>query len=209
MYDQIYWTLTFGDTVHYNPVSLNPKMKDYTVFVDGISKAFAATGVRLGWALAPMHIILKMRAINSHIGCWAPMAEQHAVANFLNNDDAVTCYLGHMRSEISERLNNIYDGFIALKEKGFAVDAVAPQAAIYLTVQLALAGSKTKDGLILENQAGVTSYILDNAKLALVPFYAFGADKESTWYRLSVGRCKKEEIKTMLEKLQKALENLT
>lgn len=209
MYDQIYWTLTFGDTVHYNPVSLNPKMKDYTVFVDGISKAFAATGVRLGWALAPMHIILKMRAINSHIGCWAPMAEQHAVANFLNNDDAVTCYLGHMRSEISERLNNIYDGFIALKEKGFAVDAVAPQAAIYLTVQLALAGSKTKDGIILENQAGVTSYILDKAKLALVPFYAFGADKESTWYRLSVGRCKKEEIKTMLEKLQKALENLT
>ena len=53
MYDQMYWTLTFGDTVHYNPVSLRPEMKDYTIFIDGISKAFAATGVRVGWALGP------------------------------------------------------------------------------------------------------------------------------------------------------------
>ncbi len=44
LYDQIYWTLTYGDTEHYNPVSLRPEMKKYTVFIDGISKAFAATG---------------------------------------------------------------------------------------------------------------------------------------------------------------------
>ena len=48
MYDQIYWTLTYGDTKHYNPVSLRPAMKEFTIFVDGISKAFAATGVRVG-----------------------------------------------------------------------------------------------------------------------------------------------------------------
>ena len=48
MFDQIYWALTFGDTEHYNPVSINPKMKEYTIFIDGISKAFAATGVRVG-----------------------------------------------------------------------------------------------------------------------------------------------------------------
>lgn len=209
LYDQIYWTLTFGETIHYNPVSLNPKMKDYTVFVDGISKSFAATGVRVGWALAPTHIILKMRAINSHIGCWAPMAEQHAVANFLNNDKAVTAYLTNMRSEIAERLNKIYDGFKKLKDKGFKVEAVAPQAAIYLTVQLDLTGSTSGEGLRLANQSEVTSYILNKANLALVPFYAFGTDKENTWYRLSVGRCKKEEINDMLMKLEKALEGLS
>jgi len=49
MYDQIYWALTYGDTQHYNPVSLRPEMKKYTVFVDGISKSLAATGVR--WRL--------------------------------------------------------------------------------------------------------------------------------------------------------------
>ena len=75
MYDQIYWTLSFGDTIHYNPVSLRPEMKDYTIFVDGISKAFAATGVRVGWAMGPAEVLVKMRSINSHVGAWAPMAE--------------------------------------------------------------------------------------------------------------------------------------
>src|SRR5437868_7840385 len=45
MYDQIYWTLCFGNTHHQDPVSLRPAMKEYTVFIDGISKSFAATGV--------------------------------------------------------------------------------------------------------------------------------------------------------------------
>ena len=83
IYDQIYWTLTFGDTHHYNPVSLRAAMRDYTIFIDGISKSFAATGVRVGWALGPQMVLTKMKAINSHVGAWAPMAEQHAVAKYL------------------------------------------------------------------------------------------------------------------------------
>jgi aspartate aminotransferase len=75
-------------------------------------------------------------------------------------------------------------------------------------VQINLAGKKTAEGTVLENQADVTAYILNEAKLALVPFYAFGAEKNSSWYRLSVGRCKKEEINTMLQKLRNALEKL-
>ena len=89
MYDQIYWTLTFGDTVHYNPVTLNPAMKEFTIFIDGISKAFAATGVRVGWAMGPAELIVKMRSINSHVGAWAPMAEQKAVANYLVKTEAI------------------------------------------------------------------------------------------------------------------------
>jgi aspartate aminotransferase len=46
---------------------------------------------------------------------------------------------------------------------------------------------------------------LNEAKLAVVPFYAFGASKNSDWYRLSVGACKKEEIPEMLKKLKTAL----
>jgi aspartate aminotransferase len=50
LYDQVYWTLTFGGARHVDPVRLRPAMRDYTVYVDGISKAFAATGVRVaGW----------------------------------------------------------------------------------------------------------------------------------------------------------------
>lgn len=205
MYDQIYWTLTYGDTKHYNPVSLRPKMKEYTVFVDGISKAFAATGVRVGWSMGPAELIIKMRSLNSHIGSWAPMAEQKAVAKFLVQKHAVDSFLSHFKDEVNYRLRHIYDGFQQLKSEGFPVDAIIPQAAIYLTVQINLAGRTTDYGLVLENQAAVTEFILNEAKLALVPFGIFGAGKENNWYRLSVGCTKKEDIETVIRKLREAL----
>ncbi|HVZ97994.1 MAG TPA: aminotransferase class I/II-fold pyridoxal phosphate-dependent enzyme [Chitinophagaceae bacterium] len=209
MYDQIYWTLTFGNTQHYNPVSLRPAMKDYTIFIDGISKAFAATGVRVGWALGPENVLAKMRAINSHIGAWSPMAEQNATAKFLRKKEVIDQYLLHYKKELEERLYLIYAGFQQLKKEGFAVDACAPQAAIYLTIRLALAGKKTDDEKVLSTQSDVTSYILNEARLAVVPFYAFGAPKSSDWYRLSVGTCKKEDIPQMFVKLKAALERLS
>ena len=208
MYDQMYWTLTFGDIVHYNPVSLRPEMKDYTIFIDGISKAFAATGVRVGWALGPQHVLAKMKSINTHVGAWSPMAEQHATAKFLKDNSAIDKYFAHYKNELKERLSRIYEGFQQLKSEGFAVDAVAPQAAIYLTIQFSLKGKQTEDGKELTTQDEVTTYILNEAKLAVVPFYAFGAIRSSDWYRLSVGTCKKEEIDEMMEKLRSALKKL-
>lgn len=208
MYDQIYWTLTFGETKHYNPVSLRPEMKNYTIFIDGISKAFAATGVRVGWALGPELVLSKMKAINSHIGAWSPMAEENATAQFLMQRDEVDEYLSNFKEELNERLQGIYEGFQQLKSEGFPVDACAPQAAIYLTIQLSLAGKPTKNGDFFSTQSDVTNYILDKAKLAVVPFYAFGAPKDSDWYRLSVGTCKKEEIPAMLNQLRQALQDL-
>ena len=208
MYDQIYWTLTFGDTIHYNPVTLNPEMKQYTIFVDGISKAFAATGVRVGWALGPAEVLVKMRSINSHLGAWAPMAEQKAVAKYLLKTEAIDKYFVHFKSEIHERLQRIFAGLQQMKKEGFRVDAIAPEAAIYLTIQIDYAGKKTADGKLLATQADVTSYVLDDAKIAVVPFYAFGASAESSWYRLSVGTCKKEEIDEMLGALKNALGKL-
>ncbi len=208
MFDQIYWTLTFGNTIHYNPVSLRPKMRDYTVFVDGISKAFAATGVRVGWSMGPQELLSKMKAINSHVGSWAPMAEQKAVARFLTNETAVEKYLIHFKKEVEERLTNLYKGFSQLKKEGHHIDAIVPQAAIYLTVQINLVGKKTKEGKLLDQQESVTEYILNEAKLALVPFGIFGAGKESNWYRLSVGCCKKEDIDVVINKLRSALEKL-
>lgn len=207
MFDQMYWTLTYGDTQHYNPVSLRPELKDCTIFVDGVSKAFAATGVRVGWSLGPAPVIAKMKSILSHVGAWSPMAEQKATAAFLNQPEAVDAYLEHFKKELEERLNGIYKGFADLKQQGFPVDAIAPQAAIYLTVQINLVGKTTEDGLELKTQQDVTAYILNEAKLALVPFQFFGTGS-APWYRLSVGTCKKEEIPAMLEKLKQALQKL-
>lgn len=209
MFDQMYWTLTFGDTQHYNPVSLMPEMKNYTVFVSGISKMFAATGVRVGWSMGPTDLIAKMKAILSHVGAWAPMAEQKAVAHYLMQEDLVTAYLNEIKESLHYRLTHIYKGFQNLKAKGFAVDAIAPQAAIYLTVQFDLVGKKTHDGTVLSKQEDVTAYLLAEAKLAIVPFSAFGAGKNSTWYRLSVGTCKKSDIPVIFSQLENALNRLS
>ena len=72
-----------------------------------------------------------------------------------------------------------------------------------------LRGKKSSGGHQLASQADVTAYLLDEARLAVVPFYAFGAEKNSPWYRLSVGTCKKEEIPEMFIELKKALQKLS
>jgi len=136
------------------------------------------------------------------------MAEQKAVAKFLPQREAIKKYLLHFKSEIEERLRRIYDGLMKLKEKGLAVDAIAPEAAIYLTIKVDLVGKITTDGKLLADQSDVTAYLLNEASLAVVPFYAFGASRNSPWYRLSVGTCNKEEIGEMISKLGEALQRV-
>ena len=208
MFDQMYWHLTYGDIVHYDPVSLRPQMKDYTIYIDAISKVFAATGVRVGWSMGPAKIIGKMKAILTHVGGWAPMAEQKAVANYLKQTDKIDQYLADFKEKIESRLQGIYKGLMKLKQAGHPVDAIAPQAAIYLTIKFDLVGKKTASGNVLANQSDVTAYLLNEAKLAIVPFYAFGTDRSSPWYRLSVGTCKVEKIDEMITQLEKGLNKL-
>lgn len=209
MYDQIYWTLTYGGNVHYDPVSLRPELRPYTIFVDGISKSMAATGVRVGWAFGPKSIIDKMKSILGHVGAWSPKAEQLATARFLQNQPAVNSFMAGFKSELEQRLVGFYKGIQALKAEGFKVDAIAPMAAIYLTVQFNLKGMKTSDGNVLEKTEDVTSYLLSEAKLAVVPFYAFGADRSSPWYRLSVGTATMNDVNESIESLRQALSKLS
>ena len=209
MFDQIYWALTHGETRHYDPVSTNPDMKNYTIYIDGISKAFAATGVRVGWAFGPEKLMNKMRAILSHVGAWSPKAEQVATAKYLDNDDPIDEYLFSFKNDISKRLNALHEGMTALKDGGFQIESIPPQAAIYLTVKFDLIGKTTAEGNVLNATPDVTQYLLDEAGLAIVPFYAFGASRKSPWYRLSVGTTVFEEIPELFERLRSALSKLS
>jgi aspartate aminotransferase len=208
MYDQIYWPLTHGETKHYNPVTLRPEMKEYTLFVDGISKSLAATGVRVGWTMGPKFLIDKIKSILTHVGAWAPKAEQMAAASYLNDLPKYDAFVEDFNQKIDARLTGFYKGFMDLKAEGFSVDAIAPEAAIYLTIQFALHGKTTQNGEVLETTQDVTRYILDEAKLAVVPFYAFGSDVNSNWYRLSIGTCKLEDVNESIEMLRLALSKL-
>ena len=209
MYDQIYWALTFGDNKHYNPVSLNPEMKPYTVFVDGISKSLSATGVRVGWSMGPKLIIDKMKAILTHVGAWAPKAEQVATAKYLADLKLYDAFIVEQKKQIIARLDGFYKGFQLLKNEGFKVDAITPQAAIYLTIKFDLHGLKTAEGIELKTTKDITKYILDEAKLAVVPFYCFGADDNSPWYRMSVGTCKVSDVEHVINGLRNALKKLS
>ena len=208
MYDQIYWQLTFGETRHYDPVNLRPEMRPYTIYVDGMSKSFAATGVRIGWSMGPVKVIDKMKSILGHVGAWSPKAEQVAAAKYLRMDAQVEQFMSAFKEQIRERLQGFYDGLMTMRAQGFSVNAIAPMAAIYLTVQFDLKGKRTPDGKVLATTADITSYLLKEAHVALVPFNAFGADKESTWYRLSVGTATMEDVRSSIENLSAALKNL-
>jgi aspartate aminotransferase len=206
MYDQIYSALTFGSNKHYDPVTLFPELRPYTIFVDGLSKSIAATGIRVGWAFGPAAIIDKMKSILSHIGAWSPKAEQVASARFMANHQEFDKYIEFFKKEVYERLESFYKGFQSMKSLG--VNCIEPMAAIYLTIQFEIKGKSTQQGKVLATTDDITDFILNEAKMAVVPFSAFGAAKESTWYRLSVGTCKKENIPVMMEALHKALSSL-
>jgi aspartate aminotransferase len=208
LYDQIYAMLTFGEHKHYDPVSLRPEMRQYTVYVDGASKCFAATGVRVGWGFGPEEIIDKMRTIIGHMGAWAPKPEQVAMAEFLDNRPAVTHYLSFFKSKIRSSLDLLFEGFAAMKADGLKVDAIEPMGAMYLTLKLDYAGARTPEGEVLEHSSAINFYLIREAKAAFVPFSSFGTGEDVCWFRASVGASSAEEIAAMLPRVRAALEKL-
>ena len=208
IYDQIYWMLTADGITHHNPVSLFPEMKPYTIFVDGISKSLSATGVRVGWSMGPANVIARMKSILGHVGAWAPKAEQVATAKFLANQEALLTYLTELRTKINTRFNGLYQGIKSLQVKGFPVDIIAPEGAIYLTAQFALQGKTTQAGQAITTTEDITAYLLNEAKIAVVPFTAFGCATGTNWYRISVGTLAESDITEVLNNLEQALAKL-
>jgi aspartate aminotransferase len=209
MYDQVYWMLTFDGTRHVNPVSLRPEMREYTVFVDGISKAFAATGVRVGWTVGPEDVTKRMASVLGHVGAWAPRAEQIATARVLEDTAAIEAYHAEMKAGVQSRLNALYDGVQALAEAGYAVEAIPPMGAIYLSVRFPLHGWTTPNAAVLATNDDIRLYLLDAAGLAVVPFQAFGFRDDTGWFRTSVGAVSLDEIRAMFARLTPALAALT
>ena len=208
MYDQVYWTLCFGGTTHVTPVGLRPEMAPYTVFVDGISKAFAATGVRVGWAVGPVDVISRMSALLGHIGAWAPRAEQVATAKFLDDPPAIRTFHARFIHAVQARLDRLHRGLQALRADGFPVDSTPPMGAIYLAARIHPFGRRTPAGQELMTNDDVRQYVLDRAGLAGVPFQAFGFVVEDGWFRLSVGAVSEEDIEAVLPRLREALSAL-
>jgi aspartate aminotransferase len=200
LYDQVYWMLTFGGAHHETPVHLVPEMAPYTIHIDGISKAFAATGLRVGWAAGPLAVIAAMKDLLGHVGAWAPRAEQVATAEMLRDAGEMARYNAELKSNLQARLDRLHQGFSSLAAAGLPVRDIAPQGAIYLSAQFQLLG---RAGLATNDD--VRRFLLDEAGFAVVPFQAFGLEGENGWFRLSVGAVSLRDIEESLPRVEAAV----
>jgi aspartate aminotransferase len=208
LYDHVYWMLCFGGTVHVTPPELRPEMARYTLFVDGISKGFAATGLRVGWAVGPVDIVSRMSAIVGHVGAWAPRPEQVATAALLDDPTAIREFHAQFLRRLQSRLERLHQGVQEMKAQGLPVDSLPPMGAIYLTARVHPFGKRAPDGTVLRTNEQVRRYLLDAAGVATVPFQAFGCAEDDGWHRLSVGAVSERDIEEALPRLAQALRAL-
>ena len=201
VFDQVYWNLTFHGTVHHTPVSLVPEVAPYTLLLDAISKSLCATGMRVGWGVMPPAVRKRMADILGHVGAWAPKAEQVAVAHLLDAPEKIREFQAVMKAGVKERLDALYEGFVAMKKDGLPIDAIVPQGAIYLSVRFDLVG-RTANGQVLRTNDDIRRLLLNEAGMALVPFQAFGLKGDTGWFRLSVGAVSMADIEQGLTRLR-------
>ena len=208
LYDQVYWMLVFGDARHTTPVHAEPELAKYAIMADAISKGFAATGLRVGWALGPPDVLKKMTALLTHTGAWAPRPEQIATATLLNDDEAIDRYLATMKEEVIVRLRMLESAVKELADAGWSATAIAPQGAIYLSIRLDLRGCTRADGRRIENDEDTRVFLLEEAGIALVPFRSFGFEAGDAWFRASVGAVTRDECATVADRLKRAVSTL-
>jgi aspartate aminotransferase len=205
IYDQVYWQLTFGEYRHVTPVELVPEMARYTVMVDAISKSWAGTGLRVGYAVAPPYVVGRMKPLIGHMGAWAARAEQLATADLLNDDAAQAAYMVPFKEALRQRLTILHDGLQAMKAEGLAADCLDPQGAIYLSARFDLLG-KSVGGRTIDSDEDLRIFLLEEAGVAVVPFTAFGYPEGSGWVRFSVGAVEVDDVHGAVTRLRALLQ---
>jgi aspartate aminotransferase len=166
---------------------------------------WAATGLRVGWCVAPPWVRAKMQALIGHMGAWAGRAEQVATAHVLAQPSLTAEWMSAFMDGISARLGALEAGITALRGEGFPVRCLRGEGAIYLSVQVDLVGRTAPDGTTLATDEDVRSYILRHAGVAVVPFPAFGFPEGSGWVRMSVGSISEADAHATVASLRAAL----
>jgi aspartate aminotransferase len=201
MFDQVYWTLTFGDARHAHPAALVPEVTPYVVTIDAVSKAFAATGLRVGWAVLPPLLAERMKAFIGHVGAWAPKPEQAGTAALLADDAAMAAFGATFRGALAERLGILDEGLTRL-----GVDHLVPEGALYLSVCFdRLLGRPGVDGAPMKTNEDIRRFLLHRAGVAVVPFQAFDRDGNDGWFRMSVGAVSPDQLRAAVDRLGTAL----
>lgn len=207
LHDQMYGSLVSRGQKHVYPAAIVPECARFLISADGVSKAYAGTGLRVGWMLVAPAVGARIRDLLSHAGAWAPRPEQAALTEFLKDEKAIADFRVEMDGRLADRLNAMHKGFSALKSEGYPVDSINPQGAIYFSAQFRLHG-KSIDGRKLETDEDIRVLLLERAGAAVVPFQAFGVTRNTGWFRLSAGAVSLDEIEGLFPRIKALLDEV-
>jgi aspartate aminotransferase len=192
--DEIYEKLVYDGRPFTSIASVSAKAKACTIVVNGMSKAFAMTGWRLGYAAGPKEIIEAMGRVQSHSTSHPASITQVAGEAALGNSDVE---VAAMRAEFERRR----DAIVALVAELPGVTCVRPSGAFYVFPNISgLFGRKLGDRVLSSGQ-DVTEALLETARVAVVPGEAFGS---ADHVRISFA-CALETIRTGMGRIQQAL----
>ncbi len=195
--DEIYEKIVFDNFEFVCFASLSDKIKKKTVTVNGLSKSYAMTGWRVGYAAGPENIIQAINKIQSHSTSNASSVSQAASIEALKGSQD---YVEMMRKEYEQRRNYLYDALTSIK----GITCYKPEGAFFLFPNFTNYFHKSTHVFRIEHSFDLAMYLLHQVKVATVPGSAFGAEG---YLRLSYATSM-ENLKEGVERIKEALAQL-
>ncbi len=189
--DEIYEKLVYDGNQHISIASLSPELKDLTIVINGVSKAYAMTGWRIGYLAAPAPVAKAISSLQSHSTSNPASVSQAASVAALTGDQTP---LAEMHQAFTERRQYILDRIAAIP----GLECAAPGGAFYVFPRMADYIGKSYQGTVINGADDLAALLLEKANVALVPGIAFG---DNTCFRMSYATSK-ENIKAGLDRLE-------
>jgi len=167
--DEIYEKLTYDGLEHVSIASLSDELKERTVVINGVSKAYAMTGWRIGYAAAPVEIAKKMASLQSHATSNPTSIAQAASVAALNGDQKP---VEDMKREFVKRRDYMLNRLLNID----GITCPKPGGAFYLFPNVSTYFGKAYKGKQINNATDLATLLLDKVQVAVVPGVAFGSD---------------------------------
>jgi len=195
--DEIYEKLTYDGCEHVSIASLDPRMKERTIVVNGLSKSYAMTGWRIGFAAGPKEIIKAMTNIQSQSTSNPTSIAQRAAVEALTGPQD---FIGVMRAEFDQRRRFLVKELNTIP----GINCLTPTGAFYAFPNVSKLYGKYADDRKISSSSDLALYLLERANVALVPGGAFGNDD---YIRLSYATSV-AEIKKGVDRIREAVGRL-
>lgn len=203
--DAVYHQL--ADTTMWREFSEFRDLLDYAIIIDGAAKSYAATGMRLGWALGPSYLIERMVTLNSYLGSWPGTAEQRGMADFLTLEASFKS-VNTLKAKLKSRALALTKALNTLKQANYPVDFIPYKGGIYFNCQLNFKGYHYNSAAI-NHAEDLANFLLKAAKIKIVSFKYLDAPEHEWWFRLALSMVTKQEHASAVSALSSAIKLLT